>query len=201
MGNSALSQQGNNVSLVAWSDGAALVFVDLLKAEACGSIWRIVEVWSDSGMPFELRVGWSGGEGGLREAKMTVSRGTRFAVYARSLSLRAANLSSDVNRIACSTADGYCVSANQYEVRGTGVADTAQTLEVPSFATHLRVDCGDRTQLGSITIAVDDGVSVQRVHMKADEQPAGGVSLGSVGAVRVTAPAALRYRALFTLSI
>lgn len=201
MRTNVLTQQGNTAELVAWSDGAALVFTDLLKAEACASDWRIVEVWSDSGKPFELRASWSGGEGGLREAHITVSRGSRFAVYARSLTLRVANLANAVNRVACSVADGYCVSSNQCEVRSTGVADTALAISVPPFATHLRVDCGDSTQFANITLVIKDGVGVQRVHMKGDEQPAAGVALGSVGAVEVTAPAALRFRTIYTLSI
>ena len=200
-----LSRRSHQEKLAPYTDGADLSFVDLLRAEACGGAWRIVEAYSASGGPFELHAAWSGGEGMGQEAKITVPRATRFAVFASSISLKVANLSGSENRVGCNVADGYCVSANQYEVRGTGTADQGTTapveLPIPPFAAHLRVDCADEAQLASIVIVVSDGVGVARAEVKGDKQTGLGVPLGAAGKVTVSAPIGLRFRGVFHLSI
>ncbi|MCB9779736.1 MAG: hypothetical protein H6742_14320 [Alphaproteobacteria bacterium] len=200
-----LSRRSHQEKLAPYIDGADLAFVDLLRGEACGGAWRIVEAYSASGGPFELHAAWSGGEGAGQEAKITVPRATRFAVFAASLSLKAANLSGSENRVGCNVADGYCVSANQYEVRGVGIQLAAELvslpLTIPPFATHFRVDCADDAQLPGLAIKVYDGVGNVTVDLTGDKQPSPGVPLGAAGKVEVAAPADLRFRGVFLLSI
>ena len=75
-----LSRRSHQETLKAHTGTTTLV--DLLSAEACQGTWRIVEVVSASGGPFELRLAWSAGDGAGQEAKMTVARGTRFSIFA-----------------------------------------------------------------------------------------------------------------------
>lgn len=200
-----LSRRSHQEKLTPYTDGAELTFVDLLRGESGCGAWRIVEAYSASGGPFELYAAWSGGDGMGQEAKITVPRATRFSVFASSLSLRVANLSGSENRVGCNVADGYCVSANQYEVRGTGLQLAAVLaslpLTVPPFATHFRVDCADDTQLPSLGIKVYDGVGNVTVDLTGDKQPSPGVPLGAAGRVEVAAPDGLRFRGVFLLSI
>jgi len=196
-----LSRRSHQEKLAPYIDGAELTLVDLLRAEACGGAWRIVEAYSASGGPFELHASWSGGDGMGQEAKITVPRATRVAIFASSLSLRVANLSGAENRVGCNVADGYCVSANQYEVRGLGDQNLPGTLAIPPFATHFRVDCSDDTQLPALGIKVYDGVGNVTVDLLGDQQPSPGVPLGAAGKVEVAVPSGLRFRGVFLLSI
>ncbi len=137
--NTRLSQRSSQERLVATPAGKDPVVTDLLRAEACAGAWRIVEAFSASGGPFELLVAWSGGDGVGQEARLTVPRATRLAVYASSMTVRVANLVPVENRVGCSVADGYCVSANQYEVRGVVPSSASPPIPVaiPPFAREL----------------------------------------------------------------
>ena len=176
-------------------------FVDLIRAEACLGTWRIVEVVSGSGGPFELRVAWSAGDGMGQEAKMTVARGTRFSVFASSVTLRAANLSSKENRVSCMVSEGYCVSENHYEVRGEGDVSAPSDIEIPPFARLVRVDLAPSSGLTGVSLEVQDGLGTTRAEVRGDEQPAGGLPLAGAGALKLTAPSNTTYRVTFTLSL
>ena len=169
-----LSRRAHQDTLKVYTGTTKLV--DHLVAEACAGTWRIVEVVSGSGGPFELVVAWSSGDGAGQEAKMTVARGTRFCIFASSLKVRAANLSSRENRVSCMVSEGYCVSENHYEVRGEGGSNEPVPIEIPPFGTT-------------------------RAEVLGDEQPAGGLPLAGAGALLVEVPAGTSYRVTFTLSL
>lgn len=198
-----LSRRSHQERLLPVAAGKELVAVDLLRAEACAGAWRIVEAYSANAGPFELYAAWSGGDGVGQEARLTVPRATRFAVFASSLSLRVVNLASVENRVGCNVSDGYCVSANQFEVRAGGPGESAGAIavSVPPFATHLRVDVADPLHLPSVRVTVLDGSGDVRAAIQGNEQPSGGLPLGAAGSVTVLAPPGIRFRAVFQLSI
>ena len=195
-----LSRRSGQEILPAHTPAEEVVFKDLLRGEACAGVWRIVELYSASQAPFELHASWSGGDGMGQEARMTVARATRFAVYASSLTVRVANLSSAENRVGCNTSEGYCVSCNQYEVRGTGDGSALSVL-IPPFATHFRVDVADESQLASTTVRVLDAQALLRAEIMGDDQPDAGLPLGGAGSIEVVAPSNIDFRGVFTLSI
>jgi hypothetical protein len=182
-----------------YTDGATLAFVDLLRAEAGAGAWRIIEAYAEKG-PFELDASWSGGEGRGQEVKITVPRATRFAVFASSLTLKAANLASVENRVGCNVSEGYCVSANQFEVRGTGTEGEIP-VAIPPFATHARLEVADPAQLANSLLSVLDGVGVLRSKIAASNQPFEGLPLAGAGSLKLLVPATLRFRTVFSLSI
>ena len=194
-----LSRRSHQETLKAYTGTTKLV--DHLVAEACAGAWRIVEVVSGSGGPFELVVAWSSGDGAGQEAKMTVARGTRFCVFASSLKVRAGNLSSRENRVSCMVSEGYCVSENHYEVRGEGGSNEAVPIEIPPFARSVRLDTSPASGLVSSTLYVNDGLGTTRAEVVGDEQPAGGLPLAGAGALLVDVPAGTSYRVTFTLSL
>ena len=194
-----LSRRSHQETLKAHTGTTTLV--DLLSAEACQGTWRIVEVVSASGGPFELRLSWSAGDGMGLEAKMTVARGTRFSIFASSLKLRAANLWSKENRISAMVSDGYCVSENHYEVRGEGTIAATTAVEIPPYAKSVRVDVSPAAGLFSTTLSLLDGLGTTRAEVTGDAQPAGGLPLAGAGALNVTVPVGHNFRITFTLNI
>ena len=194
-----LSRRGHQETLRAYT-GTPL-FADLLSAEACLGTWRIVEVVSASGGPFELRLSWSAGDGMGQEAKLTVARGTRLSIFASSLKLRAANLWSKDNRISVMVSDGYCVSENHYEVRGVGTIAAATAVEIPPYARTVRVDVSPASGLVSTTLSLADGLGTVRAEVLGDEQPAGGLPLAGAGSLTVEVPPDHTFRVTCTLSL
>ena len=194
-----LSRRSHQELLKAYTGTTKLV--DTLIAEACAGTWRIVEVVSGSGGPFELVVGWSSGDGAGQEAKMTVARGTRFCIFAASLKVRVANLSSRDNRVTVMVSEGYCVSENHYEVRGEGGSNEPVPIEIPPFARSVRLDASPTSGLIGSTLYVNDGLGTTRAEIQGDEQPAGGLPLAGAGALLVDVPAGVSYRVTFTLSL
>ena len=200
MATTRLSRRSGQESLPAHVPPADPAFRDLLRGEACAGLWRIVEVFTASQAPFELHASWSGGDGMGQEVRMTVARATRFAVFASSLNVRVANLAGTENRVGCNTSEGYCVSCNQYEVRGTGDGSALSVL-IPPFATHFRVDVSDESQLSSTTVRVLDAQGLLRAEITGDAQPDQGLPLGGASAIEVVAPSNIDFRGVFTLSI
>ena len=194
-----LSRRSHLETLRAYT--GTLSLVDLIRAEACQGAWRIVEVVSGTGAPFELKVSWSAGDGAGQAAKMTVARGTRFSIFAASLTLRAANLSSRENRVSCMVSEGYCVSENHYEVRGEGSSNEPVPVEIPPFARSVRLDVSPATGLVGSALTVNDGLGTTRAEVLGDAQPAGGLPLAGAGALLLVVPPGTSYRVTVTLSL
>ena len=66
-------------------NGAALSFKRVLAPEAQESTWRLVELFSVDLRPFEARLSWTGAHSASQYAQLTITRGTRICVWARSL--------------------------------------------------------------------------------------------------------------------
>ena len=125
----------------------------------------------------------------------------RICIFARSLRIRAANLSSSDNRVGVTVADGYGQTRNQWEHRATSPDQgVAQDVPIPPFARTVRLEIADPTQLPGSTIKVYDGEGTLRATVAGDAQPEGGVPVGGAGKVEVTA-GATDYRAVYTLSL
>lgn len=194
-----LSRRSHQENLAAFSEGAEPAFVDLLRAEAQAGTWRIVEAYAERG-PFELHAEWSGGDGRGQHVRLTVARATRFAVLAATLNLKVANLTGLDNRVGCNVSDGYCVSANQFEVRGVGT-DAELPVSVPPFAHRVRLEIADPDQLFNSFLSVHDGVGQLRSRLSVSLQPPEGLPLGGAGSLKVLVPDGLRYRVVYFLSI
>src|SRR5262245_52784336 len=100
-----LSRRSQVATLAAWGGSGDPPLQDLLAGEACEGRWRVVELISLSARPFDVLLGWTGGQGGNLSARLTISRGTRVGIYACSLTVRAANLAKAENTVVCNVSD------------------------------------------------------------------------------------------------
>ena len=195
----ALTTRSDSKTLPALDDSPAMH--DLLDTEARRGAWRIVELYSGSGAPFEVELAWSSGSGAGASARLTVARATRVSVFARSLMVRAANLSSEENRVGVNVADGHAVTRNVLEQRGSLEENSATELPVPAFATGVRLELADPSLLPAASVRIYDGEEVLRSSTTGDEQPSSGVPLGCTGKLEVLANSATAFRAVFFLSL
>lgn len=172
--------------------------VELLAAEAGRPTHRIVELWGDA--PFDATVAWSAGTSRPKEAELSVSRGTRLGIFARTLVVKARNLANAENAVALAVSDGFLLSRNTRQVTGTGDG-TYQELAVPSYAEALSLSLSDPTQLAAASIALEDGFGTRGSITPGDGQGDAGVPVGAAGKAFVLVPAGIAWRALFHLSL
>ena len=195
-----LTTRSDGKDLPAWD--VALKLLPLLDAEAELDTWRIVEVFSRSGLPFEVELGWSSGGGSGSHALVTVARSARICVFARSLRVRAGNLADATNRVGITVADAYAVTVNQWEHRDTSPDQGVElAVPIPPFARYARVELADPTGLPTTSLKVYDGLNALRATVAGDKQPPEGVPVGGARRFTVTAGASGDWRTVFTLSL
>ena len=207
MGTCKLSRRSGNAQLpaatVAGSAGAELEVLTAQSAGVGDGDWRILELWSDEGTPWEARVVWAGGGGALRTAWLDVPKCTRVCVHATTLQVFGANLSTSATvQARAAIADGQCDTENQWAIRGA-VTDTA-TVDVtpPPWAKFVRLELSDSTLLATAFIELRDANTTTRARYAANVQPAPGAPIGDAATVRLLLPSgAYNYRLVFLLHL
>lgn len=173
----------------------------LLSAEAAKDAWRVVELFSREGLPFEVELAWSSGSGSGARAKLTVAHATRVCVLARSLSVRAANLAAVPQRVGITVADGFLLTRNQYEVTGIHVEGPPTVVATPPFAERVRVELADLSLVTSTLFALRDALGLVRSVYPVATQPAEGLWVGGARSVELATNSSVAFRAVFTLSL
>ncbi|MFT5686105.1 MAG: hypothetical protein ACI8RZ_007060 [Myxococcota bacterium] len=205
------------LSLASWNGIDDLVFQTLLTGqdgncsrESRGK-WRIVELVSQSGQPFDAELRWTAGNGGNLKALVTVSRATRVGLFCLSLDVRVANLDDAINVVSgvVAPARTFVQTHNQYEVRsggGSGGSKVGTTypveIPIPPFADRLHFYVTDYANRSSWAIAVTDAQGTLRSYTTADTIPDSGLYIGGAGKIEVYDSAQVgEWRAVFSLSI
>jgi hypothetical protein len=176
--------------------------VELLNTESEVDTWRIVEVFSRTGLPFEADLSWSSGTGSGAGAQVTVARSARICVLARSLRISTTNLAKKVNRVGVTVADGFAPTRNTWEVP-TGVGEgTPLEVAVPPFAETFRLELAELGAYPNTQIAVKDALGDTRGSYNAALQPASGIPVGGASKIAATTthPGTLA-RVVFHLSL
>ena len=201
------------LSLSAASEGA-LAYQSFLGGQSgcgdAGARWRVIEVFSESRLPFQAEVTWSAGGGGNLRAHLTVSRGTRVAVFARTFTVRVANLSDAENTVSgvVADADTFVQTHNQLELTGQHDGNDlagaqSSELEVPFFARHLHVYLhGEGLDPALWGVRVYDGQNILRSSTPVSTIPSGGLEVGGARKVELySGSQAGVWRAVFTLAL
>jgi hypothetical protein len=187
--------------------GSAGAEGEVLTAQSIGSgdgDWRIVDLWSDEGTPWEARLVWSGGGGAQRTAYLDVPKCTRVCVHATMLQVFGSNLSTSAAvQARAAIADGQCDTENQWTVRGS-VADAGTTVSVvpPPWAKFVRLELSDSTLLATSFIELRDANATTRARYAGNVQPAPGAPIGDAASLRLVLPAGTyAYRVVFLLHL
>ena len=203
-----LSRRAGTAKLTASTvAGTAGEEAEVLTAHSEGvgdGAWRLIDLWSDEGTPWQARVSWSGGGGAQRTAKLDVPNSTRLCIHATMVQVFGANLSTSANiQARAAIADGYCDTENQWTVRGT-VTDQGQTVNAtpPPWAKFARLELSDSTLLGSAFVELLDVNGTARGRYAANAQPAPGAPIGDAATVRLVLPGGTyAYRLVFLLHL
>jgi hypothetical protein len=181
------------------------VWRDVLYSESDVDAWRIVEVSSQDGKPFDIELLWSAANGSGANALITVPHATRVCVFARTVQVRVKNLDRDENAVGVTVADGYAETRNQYEVRATGAIDEeldegegTVSIPIPPFAQTAWVEPSEAGAEGLIMTI--DGDGRRRGSTRVEKQPDGGVPVGGARELR-TWLGPMPFRVVFRLGI
>lgn len=210
MGACKLSRRSGAAKLPASTvAGAAGAEVEVLTAQSVGAgdgDWRIIDLWSDEGSPWEARLVWSGGGGAQRTARLNVPNCTRVCVHATMLQVFGSNLSTATGiQGRAAIADGQCDTENQWTVRG----DSSQEIgggnvdvKPPPWAKFVRLELSDNTLLPTSFIELLDVNDTARGRYAGNGQPAPGAPVGDAATVRLVLPAGTyAYRLVFLLHL
>ena len=174
--------------------------VDILRTEAQGAAWRLIEFCSASRLPFDAYLSWSSGSGAISMAQITVATGTRVCVYARTLAVQGENHSSgSANKVCATVADAFATTFNQYEHRFPSV--TSKQMSIPPFAETVRVELADNTLLSGLTIDLLDTSGVRHSRTAGDAQPDSGIPIGGARTIELSSGTPVDLRAVFTLTL
>ena len=198
MGTCRLSRRSGTVKLAASSvAGDAGAEGEVLTAQSLGQgdgDWRIIDLWSDEGSPWEAKLVWSGGGGAQRTAWLDVPKCTRVCVHATMVQVFGANLSTSSDIAArAAIADGQADTENQWTVRGSsaqliggggGTSDVAP----PPWAKFVRLELSDSTLNATTFVELVDVNGTTRARYSLDQQPNPGVPLGDAATVRCVLP-------------
>ena len=195
----ALSTRAEQQNLPGAGDEARLR--DLLLAEAHDDTWRIVELFSVRGRPFEVELAWSAGCGAGARAEVSVAQATRVGIYARTVRVRARNLGSEPNLVGVTIADGQANTRNQGSGTGELVADVPTVLAVPPFARAARLDLADVAAVATSELLLVDADGTTRARIPAASQPDAGVLVGAAREVHVLTSTSSAFRLVFDLTL
>jgi hypothetical protein len=181
------------------------VWKDVLISEGDTDAWRIVEVSSFDGKPFDIELIWSAANGSGANALVTVPHATRICVFARTIQVRVKNLDRRENAVGVTIADGYAETRNQYEVRATGAFDEELDEEpgkvripIPPFAQRAWVEPSEAGAEGFIMTI--DGDGRRRGVTRVEKQPDSGIPVGGASELQLWL-GPMPFRVVFTLGI
>lgn len=175
-----LSARANRIELAAPSD-----WTELLAAEADAAAPRILTIQATG--TIAVKVVWSAGKG-FHTVSFSLARGTRLAVWARTLRVEVGNLSTSASvHVSVTVADGWETHRNQLMVP-FGSDQAAQDATIPDFARTVRLELADPAQLGSAYVDLFDAGGTLRSRTLGNAQPAQGIALAGAASMQVLAP-------------
>jgi hypothetical protein len=171
---------------------------DILRAEGVMTKFRVIEIGSLSGLPFDVRVSWTGGHGISPFAWFSCgSAATRICIPARTIQLAAANLSTSENVVEAHISDGRIETRNVRVFTNDASPIINSDVQVPLFATHVRWEAN--TLGAHATISFVDGRGVVTSVQDTFNQSRDGFPIGDCRVVRLNSTTGGRL--LFALSL
>jgi len=162
--------------------------------------WRLIEAASSTGLPFELKLGWSAGAAMATEARVTIGGFGRVCLLCRALKIEAANLVNETNTISVAVVDASLGTTNVWEL--CVACDGVSPVEIsrPAWAHTAQIGLSDRSLIPDTTVSLFDAQLVLRAQHSLKWVPPMGLPLGATRKMQILTPEPARVRVLFSLS-
>ncbi len=196
---------GNLQPLVAGAPPAPLVL--LAGSTGDSTEWRLVEMWSDEGLPFDALLSWTGGSGGGQRAKVTVPGSARISIAARAIVQIQFTNQCDVPqkvRVAVATVGGVITCDNHLFISAVGgglaMADPIEQLP-PPYALYLRITPADPVAAAGTTVDLFDGLGFLVGKYTLSAQPSAGQPIIGIRKVVINPVPGVRYQVDYSLGV
>ena len=196
------AQRHAAVQLDAWNGSDPLTWRQVLQFEPedTEAMWRVVELYSRRGTPFEARIAWSGGRGAGPEARLSVPTSTRVSLLCRTCAVFVANLSSADATVGVTIGDADAIARwDNFYVSRHAAAASPVAVTVPNYASRVRLEAADSNIYSSSLIETFDAAGVKHGSIAGNQQLVAGVPLGDADQIKVTCNAA--HRLIWTLQL
>jgi len=166
--------------------------------------WRLVELFSDKGLPWEADISWTGATATGARAQITVSGGSaRFCMAAMAVqSIAARNRSNEAQMVRVSVASlpGPVTCYNQFldvsVMPGGGLS-----LSPPPYATKVFIVPQAQADIAATTVELYDGNQLLVGQYLLAQQPAGGEPIVGIRTVKIIGVAGHRYATTWFLGV
>ena len=178
----------------------------LAGATADWTEWRLLELWSDQGLPWEATVEWSGSQATGQIATFTVPGSARFCCAATSIKrIKAVNLTAKAHivRVAVGSVDSTitCRNHRMYPIAAGGGIAGFVDIEIPPYGERLYVTPSDPLAFATTTVDLFDPLGALIASYTLTQQPAAGQPVTGCTVARIHPPVGVRCIADIALGV
>jgi hypothetical protein len=175
--------------------------ITLLTMQDTSQKWRVVELFSFRGLPWEGRLSWTLADSPPGpELRVSVPHAVRLCVYAQTLGLKGLNRSTVTNQVGAVVVDGCLPTTNQLDVVLDCDGQNAARVDVPPFASRMELMLSERAALAMTTVVMVSGL-LDRVTTYAAAIPSSGMPMGGTHYIEVLTPMPMTVRMTFFLTV
>lgn len=117
--------------------------LNLYNASAANASWRVIDLYSQDGLPFGARVSWGYAGAALAGVRIDVPGARRITVFGSAVKIDVRNLVAAPNNVRslCAACDGPLPTLNTFSQRLVAPAGVVQP--IPGFASHVSILTAD----------------------------------------------------------
>lgn len=179
--------------------------VMLAGATANVTGWRLLEVYSQQGLPIQVEIGWTGAQGGGQRALLTTGGGSlRFCFAGKAITKIEVTNRSDVRQAVLATVatlPGPVTTSNHYMTSEVSPGVAGFDVTPPPYADRVKILATSALIAAATLIELFDGLNQLTGAYLLNTQPANGESVSGVRRVRVSGVAGARYSIDFALGV
>lgn len=180
---------------------------DLLAgAQADWTEWRLLELWTDQGLPWEATVEWAGAQAAGQRVTITVPGAARLCIAATSIKrVACTNLVPfpQTARVAVGSVDSTitCRNHRMFTVESGGGLAGFVDLDVPAYGERLYVTPSDPAAFATTLVDLFDPTGTIIASYNLTQQPSTGQPVVGCTTARIHPPAGVRCIADFALGV
>lgn len=185
------------------SGGVAAVLLAGATANTTG--WRLLEIYSQQALPFQVEIIWTGAGGGGQRALLTTGGGSlRFCFAGKGIEKIAVTNRADTRQAILATVatlPGPVTTSNHFMVSEVAQGVAGFDVTPPPYADRVKILAMSAVIAAATLIELFDGLNNLTGAYLLNTQPANGESVSGVRRIRVSGVAAARYAVDFALGV
>lgn len=174
----------------------------LNSAMANSTAWRVLEVWSDEGLPFEVLLLWTGANAGGQRARFTVGGGSaRFCFAGRGITgVNVTNRASvrQFVKAAVASTPGPITTYNHFQ-QSVIYQGGQLTIQPPPYSDRVKILATSAADAAATTVSLLDGALNVVGSYLLSAQPSNGEAVSGIRELSIVGVVGARYSVDFAL--